>query len=78
MNRRLLTASLLLTALGAALGSAQTAAAPAEKVQAMDGKAAFEKLIRFLDDGRLEASWTFFGGGKSKGANHFFALTREN
>lgn len=181
MNRRLLIVSLLLTTLGAAPGFAQNAAAPAETVQVMDGKAAFEKLkalkgawsgpigavngpkgkitydvisggsvvmevlfpgephemrsmyhldkgelimthycsggnqphmrlskaasnasklvfdfdggtnfnpamdsfihdgeIRFLDDGRLEASWTFFGGGKSKGANHFFALTREN
>lgn len=33
--------------------------------------------IRFLPDGRLEASWTFFANGKSAGANHFIALTRE-
>lgn len=180
MNRRLFVACVLVTALGAAHAAAQTAVAPAEKVQVMDGKAAFEKLkglkgawsgpigaangpkgrityevisggsvvmevlfpgephemrsmyhldkgelvmthycsggnqphmrlsktasnpaklvfdfdggtnldpakdsfihdgeIRFLEDGRLEASWTFFAGGKSKGANHFFALTRE-
>lgn len=33
--------------------------------------------IRFLPDGRIEASWTFWANGKSAGANHFFALTRE-
>jgi hypothetical protein len=33
--------------------------------------------IRFLPDGRMEASWTFFANGKSAGANHFFALTKE-
>ncbi|MBX7185542.1 MAG: hypothetical protein K1Y01_10400 [Vicinamibacteria bacterium] len=33
--------------------------------------------IRFLADGRVEASWTFWANGKAAGANHFFALTRE-
>lgn len=33
--------------------------------------------IRFLPDGRIEASWTAFAKGKAAGANHFFALTRE-
>lgn len=33
--------------------------------------------ISFLPDGRLEASWTAWANGKSVGANHFFALTRE-
>lgn len=33
--------------------------------------------IRFLPDGRIEASWTFWTDGKQGGANHFFALTRE-
>ena len=33
--------------------------------------------IRFLPDGRMEASWTSWANGKSAGSNHFFALTRE-
>ncbi len=33
--------------------------------------------IRFLPDGRLEASWTSWENGKSAGSNHFFALSRE-
>jgi hypothetical protein len=33
--------------------------------------------IRFLQDGRMEASWTMWANGKPAGANHFFALTRE-
>ncbi len=33
--------------------------------------------IRFLPDGRMEASWTAWANGKSAGANHFFALSRE-
>lgn len=33
--------------------------------------------IRFLADGRMEASWTSWANGKSAGANHFFALSRE-
>jgi hypothetical protein len=33
--------------------------------------------IKFLPDGRLEASWTSWANGKSAGANHFFALARE-
>ena len=33
--------------------------------------------IRFLADGRLEASWTMWADGKPAGANHFFALSRE-
>ena len=33
--------------------------------------------IRFLADGRIEASWTFWTDGKQAGANHFFPLTRE-
>lgn len=33
--------------------------------------------IRFLPDGRLAASWTFFANGKSAGANHFIALSKE-
>ena len=33
--------------------------------------------IRFLPDGRMEASWTSWQNGKAAGANHFFALARE-
>lgn len=33
--------------------------------------------IRFLPDGRMEAQWSFFQGGKQVGVNHFFALTRD-
>ena len=33
--------------------------------------------IRFLPDGRMEASWTSWANGKSAGANRFFALSRE-
>lgn len=33
--------------------------------------------IRFLPDGRMEASWTAWANGKSAGANHFIALSRE-
>lgn len=33
--------------------------------------------IRFLPDGRMEAQWSFYQGGKQAGVNHFFALTRE-
>ncbi len=33
--------------------------------------------IRFLADGRIEASWTAWVGGKPAGSNHFFALTKE-
>lgn len=33
--------------------------------------------VRFLPDGRLEASWNFWANGKLAGANHFLALTKE-
>lgn len=33
--------------------------------------------IRFLPDGRMEASWTAWANGKAAGANHFIALSRE-
>lgn len=64
----------------------KTASTPAKLVFDFDGGTNFDPAkdsfihdgeIRFREDGRLEASWTFFAGGKSKGANHFFALTRE-
>jgi hypothetical protein len=33
--------------------------------------------ITFLPDGRLEANWNAWAGGKPQGSNHFFALTKE-
>jgi len=33
--------------------------------------------IMFLQDGRMEANWNAWAGGKPQGSNHFFALTRE-
>ena len=33
--------------------------------------------ITFLPDGKLEANWNAWSGGKPQGSNHFFALTRE-
>lgn len=64
----------------------KTSSSPSKLVFDFDGGTNFDPKtgsyihdgeIRFLSDGRMEASWTFFAGGKSKGANHFFALTRE-
>lgn len=33
--------------------------------------------IMFLPDGRLEAIWNAWAGGKPQGSNHFFALSKE-
>jgi hypothetical protein len=33
--------------------------------------------ITFLPDGKLEANWNAWVGGKPQGSNHFFALTKE-
>jgi len=64
----------------------KTASTPTKLVFDYDGGTNFDPAkdsfihdgeIRFLPDGRMEASWTFFKSGKAQGANHFFALTRE-
>jgi hypothetical protein len=64
----------------------KTASTPDKLVFDFDGGTNFDPKtgsyihdgeIRFLSDGRMEASWTFFANGKSAGANHFFALTKE-
>ncbi len=64
----------------------KTASTASKLVFDFDGGTNFDPLtgsyihdgeIRFLSDGRLEASWTFFANGKSAGANHFIALTKE-
>ena len=64
----------------------KTASTPDKLVFDFDGGTNFDAAkdsfihdgeIRFLPDGRMEASWTFFKGGKAQGANHFFALTKQ-
>ena len=64
----------------------KTASTPSKLVFDFDGGTNFDPAkdsfihngeIEFLPDGRLQASWTAFANGKSAGANHFFALTRE-
>lgn len=64
----------------------KTASAPEKLVFDFDGGTNFDPAkdsfihngeISFLPDGRLEASWTAWANGKSAGANHFIALSRE-
>lgn len=64
----------------------KTASSPEKLVFDFDGGTNFDPAkdsfihngeISFLPDGRLEAAWTAWANGKSAGANHFFALTRE-
>jgi hypothetical protein len=64
----------------------RTASTPTRLVFDFDGGTNFDPArdthvhngeIVFLPDGRIEASWTVWSGGKPAGTNHFFALSRE-
>ena len=64
----------------------KTTSSPSKLVFDFDGGTNFDPQkdsyirdgeVRFLPDGRLEASWNFWANGKLAGANHFLALTKE-